>query len=101
MIRRLLLALLAVACARGDTPPAGQATVDALAELPWDSVEARARGSTVVWRMWRGDPSINAYVDRWVAPRLRERHGITLQAVQGQGPELVNQLVVEREAGRA
>jgi putative spermidine/putrescine transport system substrate-binding protein len=106
MIRPLLLVLLAaactaVACTRGDAPPAGQAAVDALAALPWDSVESRARGSTVVWRMWRGDPSINAYVDRWVAPRLRERHGITLQAVQGQGAELVNQLVVEREAGRA
>jgi putative spermidine/putrescine transport system substrate-binding protein len=50
--------------------------------------------------MWRGDPSVNAYVDRWVAPRLRERFGVTLRAVDGQGPELVNQLVTEREAGR-
>ena len=50
--------------------------------------------------MWRGDPSINAYVDRWVSPRLKDRYGITLRAVEGQGPELVNELVVEREAGR-
>jgi putative spermidine/putrescine transport system substrate-binding protein len=49
--------------------------------------------------MWRGDPSVNAFVDRWVAPRVKERHGITLAAVEGQGPEIVNQLVVEREAG--
>jgi putative spermidine/putrescine transport system substrate-binding protein len=49
--------------------------------------------------MWRGDPSINAYIDRWVAPRLRERFDITLDAVEGQGPEIVNQLQVEREAG--
>jgi putative spermidine/putrescine transport system substrate-binding protein len=48
--------------------------------------------------MWRGDPSVNAYVDGWVAPRLRERHGIELSAVEGQGAEVVNQLVVEREA---
>ncbi|NUQ20334.1 MAG: ABC transporter substrate-binding protein, partial [Gemmatimonadaceae bacterium] len=74
--------------------------VDTLAQLPWDSVRTRARGTEVVWRMWRGDPSINAYVDGWVAPRLRERYGITLRAVEGQGPELVNQLVVEREARR-
>jgi putative spermidine/putrescine transport system substrate-binding protein len=101
--RRLLvplsLAALLSACAR-DATPAGQTEVAALAALPWDSVAARARGTTVVWRMWRGDPSVNAYVDRWVAPRLRERHGVTLQAVQGQGPEIVNQLVVEREARR-
>ncbi|MDQ2665644.1 MAG: ABC transporter substrate-binding protein [Gemmatimonadota bacterium] len=92
--------LLLAACASPSDPPAGQAEVDALAHLPWDSVLARARGTEVVWRMWRGDPSINAYVDGWVAPRLRERYGVTLRAVEGQGPELVNQLVIEREAGR-
>ncbi len=48
--------------------------------------------------MWRGDPSVNAYVDRWVAPRLMRDYGITLRAVDGQGPEIVNQLVVERQA---
>lgn len=60
---------------------------------------ARARGTAVTWRMWRGDPSINAYVDHWVAPRLAERLGITLTAVEGQGAELVNQLIAERDAG--
>ena len=58
----------------------------------------RARGSTVSWRMWRGDPSINAYVDDWVAPRLKEQFDITLTVVEGQGAEIVNQLVLEREA---
>lgn len=74
--------------------------VSQLARMPWDSVLVRARGTSVVWRMWRGDPSINAYVDHWVVPRLRERFGITLEAVDGYGPEIVNALVTEREAGR-
>ena len=77
------------------------ALVPRLAALPWDSVRARARGTTVVWRMWRGDPSVNAYVDRWVAPRLLAEHGVRLEAIEGHGPELVNQLVVAREARRA
>ncbi len=94
-----LLVLLA-ACVSPREPPAGQASVDSVSRLPWDSVLARARGTTLVWRMWRGDPSINAYVDGWVAPRLRDRYGVTLRAVEGHGPELVNQLVIEREAGR-
>jgi putative spermidine/putrescine transport system substrate-binding protein len=51
--------------------------------------------------MWRGDPSINAYVDRWVAPRLAARYGITLNPVPGHGAQLVNDLVVQRDAGRA
>ncbi|MEO5579870.1 MAG: ABC transporter substrate-binding protein [Gemmatimonadaceae bacterium] len=66
--------------------------------LPWDSVIARARGTTVQWRMWRGDPSINAYVDQWVAPRLMRDFGITLRTIDGQGPAIINQLVVERDA---
>ena len=51
--------------------------------------------------MWRGDPAINRYVDNWVAPRLRQRFGVTLNAVPGQGADLVNALVVERDAHRA
>ncbi|MDZ7629776.1 MAG: ABC transporter substrate-binding protein [Gemmatimonadaceae bacterium] len=93
----LLLAALLAGCARSAPPPSAAA----LATLPWDSVLARARGTTVVWRMWRGDPSVNRFIDDWVAPRLRARYGVTLQAVNGQGNELVDQLTVEREAGAA
>src|SRR5215203_2768109 len=71
----LALAALAACARNAGAPPA---TAAAVAALPWDSVVARARGTTVTWLMWRGDPSINAYVDAWVAPRLRERYGVTL-----------------------
>ncbi len=71
-----------------------------MASLPWDAVIAQARGTTVLWRMWRGDPAINAYIDTWVAPALKQHFDITLQAVDGQGAELVNTLITEREAGR-
>lgn len=96
----LLLGLAggAAACRQVASAPS---SASALAALPWDSVAARARGTTVVWRMWRGDPSINEFVDGWVAAQLRERHGVTLRVVEGQGRELVNQLVVEREVGGA
>ncbi|HEU4698684.1 MAG TPA: ABC transporter substrate-binding protein [Gemmatimonadales bacterium] len=91
-----LVALLATACGHDRMPPP---TAAELGRLPWDSVVARARGTTVTWRMWRGDPSVNRFVDGWVAPRLKARYGITLHAVEGQGPELVNQLAVERQSG--
>ncbi len=81
------------------TAPTATSGAQAIAALPWDSVLARARGTTVLWRMWRGDPAINAFVDGWVAPRLLSHFGITLKAVQGQGAEIVNALVTEREAG--
>ncbi len=91
----VLMAALVAGCARSAPPP----PANDVAALPWDSIVSRARGTTVVWRMWRGDPAINAFVDKWVAPRVRSQYGITLQAVSGQGNELVDQLTVEREAG--
>lgn len=94
-----LLALLLLPSCSGPAPL--PPTAGELAGLPWEEVEAAARGTRVVWRMWRGDPSVNAFIDGWVAPRLRERYGIELRAVGGQGAEVVNQLVVEREAGAA
>ena len=105
-VNRLVIAALVAAvtslgaCAGGREAPAGQSAIDSLRGQSWDQVVAHARGSEVVWRMWRGDRSINTYVDGWVAPQLQQRYGITLRAVEGQGPEIVNQLLIEREAGR-
>lgn len=98
----LLTGALALAgCGR--TAPARLPSAQALAEGPWESVLSQARGTTVTWRMWRGDPAVNAYVDHWVAPRVRSQFGIEVHAVDGQGAEMVNTLVTEREAqpGRA
>lgn len=88
----LSCALVVIACG-GREPPS---RVDA---ARWEEVVASARGTTVRWRMWRGDPSINAYVDDWVAPRLAERYGITLRPIEGLGPDIVAQLRVESQAG--
>jgi putative spermidine/putrescine transport system substrate-binding protein len=72
-----------------------------VASLPWAEVEKQARGQTVTWAMWQGDPYINAYVQGWVAPRLQKEFGITLKAVSGQGNTLVSALMTEKEAGKA
>jgi putative spermidine/putrescine transport system substrate-binding protein len=51
--------------------------------------------------MWQGDPNINAYVQGFVGPQLRERHGVTLRTVSGQGNLIVSALMTEKEAGKA
>lgn len=95
----MLLALVATttfgACARGDRTGA---TAEALRAMSWPQIEAAARGQTVTMRMWRGDQSINQFMDTWVAPRLASDFGITLRTVEGQGPEIVNALILERNA---
>lgn len=99
-MRSSLLALLAVtlsACGGGtNAPRAGD-----VAALSWDSVQTRARGTTVTWRMWRGDPSINRYVDDWVTPRLMACCAITLRTAEGQGPDILQQLRLEVAANAA
>jgi putative spermidine/putrescine transport system substrate-binding protein len=69
--------------------------------LTWAEVERQARGQTVTFVMWQGDPFINAYVQGYVAPRLLQGHGITLKAVSGQGNLIVSALMTEKEAGKA
>ncbi len=89
---------IAISVAISACSPAPAPSAAKLSSVPWDSVVARARGTTVTWLMWRGDPSINRYVDDWVAPRLKREYGITLNPVDAQGPSILNQLAVEREA---
>ncbi len=71
------------------------------AKASWPEIEGEARGQTVTWVMWQGDPFINAYVQGWVAPRLFAQHGVTLRAVNGQGNMIVSALMTEKEAGKA
>lgn len=97
----MLVAGAALGGCRSGGTAAGIDRVDAagLMHGSWDAVVAQARGTTVTWRMWRGDSAINRYVDGWLAPRLRDTHGVDVRAVEGQGAELVNALVTERDAG--
>jgi len=67
----------------------------------WDEILRLARGSTLRLAMWDGDPAINAYMRDYVAARLSDDHGVSLQVVGGQGRELVNKLMVDLETDRA
>lgn len=90
-------ALLASAgCGRGGAPaPTGTD------RRSWSEIEQAARGQTVTWMMWQGDPFINAYVTKFVAPELARRYGIELRTVAGQGGTIVSTLMTEREAKKS
>jgi len=92
----LVLTALALASCRDNRP----ARIDPLS-APWPEIEREARGQTVTWVMWQGDPYINAYVQRFVAPRLLADHGVTLRPVSGQGNLIVSALMTEKEAQKA
>jgi putative thiamine transport system substrate-binding protein len=67
----------------------------------WDDTLAEARGQTVYWHAWGGDPQINAYID-WVGHQVQERNGIDLVHVKlSDTAEAVTRVVAEKAAGRA
>jgi putative thiamine transport system substrate-binding protein len=86
----LLLAALATA-SRAQTPDPHD----------WDAVLAEARGQTVYFHAWAGDPQINAFI-AWAGEQLQAQHGVSLQHVKiGDTAESVARILAERMAGNA
>lgn len=72
-----------------------------LSAMSWEQIEAEAKGQTVQWWMWSGDPGINQMVDLWVAKEVKDRYGINLKRIAIKDTvEGVQQVVQEAQAGR-
>ncbi|MCF8243793.1 MAG: ABC transporter substrate-binding protein [Saprospiraceae bacterium] len=91
----LFTALFLVACNDSPQQPTDPAT------LTWEQTLQQAQGSTVHLMMWQGDPLINAYMQQYVAPAVKEQFGITLETASGQGNVIVQTLMTEMEAGKS
>lgn len=88
-MKRWLTALLIVCCADVGAQ-----------ENRHESLYAAARGHTVYFNAWGGDPSINRYI-AWVAERVEREHGVTLKHVKvGDISEAVLRIRAEHAAGR-
>lgn len=70
-------------------------------EMTWGNILAEAQGKTVNLMMWQGDPLINAYMQNYIVPQLKEKHDITLRISNGQGNTIVQVLMAELQAGRS
>lgn len=65
----------------------------------WQSIEEQARGETVYFSAWGGEPRINSYLN-WASAQLKRRYDITLQHVKiADTGEAVARIVAERQAG--
>lgn len=66
----------------------------------WEDVRDAARGQTVFWNAWGGDPRTNAFID-WVGTRTEELYGVAIQHVKlSDTGEAVARVVAEKAAGR-
>src|SRR5919106_1629806 len=89
---KMLLRIIAAICALA----LGQAASAA----SWEDTLAEARGQTVYWHAWGGDPQVNAYIE-WVGDQVETRHGIELVHVKlTDTAEAVARVVAEKAAGR-
>src|SRR4051794_11985244 len=82
-----------------------------LAGRPWDAradggpadfaaALQQARGQTVYFNAWGGDPRINDYI-LWAAGELEHRHGVLLRQVKLKDTaEAVSRVLTEKTAGR-
>ena len=92
---RFLLLFLALLCvapqgARSDPAPTS-----------WDQALSQAKGQTVYFNAWGGDPKINAFI-AWAAERLQADYGVTLRQVKlSDTGEAVARVLAEKTAGRS
>lgn len=93
----LVLGLLLTACG-GNAPEPPQ---QELSQMSWAEIEAEASGATLTHMMWTGDPLINEYMSNYVKPTVKERYGIELNIVSGQGATIVQTLMAEIQAGKS
>jgi putative thiamine transport system substrate-binding protein len=70
------------------------------AAADWGAVQAAARGQTVWWHAWGGDPKINDFI-AWVGTLAQERFGLRLGHVKlASTSDAVAAVLAERDAGR-
>ncbi|WP_300434907.1 ABC transporter substrate-binding protein [Christiangramia sp.] len=72
---------------------------DDLQKASWEEIEEKADGTTVNFMMWQGSPVINNYINNYVIPTVKENYNINLEISGGQGPEIVQLVMGEKEAG--
>ncbi len=77
---------------------AGLSTKTLAAE--WDGILDQARGQTVYWHAWGGDPKINDFIS-WIGDKARERHGVALEHVKlASTADAVSRVIAEQQAGQ-
>jgi putative thiamine transport system substrate-binding protein len=70
------------------------------AAADWQSVLDAARGQTVYWNAWGGDPRTNDFI-AWAGERTEDRYGVAIEHVKlSDTGEAVARVLAEKAAGR-
>lgn len=96
-MRHLYIVLVAFFISGCNNQKKTTSTLDPLT-LEWAEVLSQARGTEVTFMMWQGSPDLNRYINEYIKPNLEEQYGVALKIVGGQGPEIVQLLMGEKQA---
>jgi putative spermidine/putrescine transport system substrate-binding protein len=69
-----------------------------LDDYTWEDILAEGQAQDMTMMMWKGDPKINAYMQKYIKPKLLKKHNINLTIVDGQGNYIVQMLMAELQA---
>ena len=66
----------------------------------WQTLRQQAKGQTVYFNAWGGDPAVNSYLD-WVAGEMKQHYGVTVNVVRlADATDAVKRIQSEYSAGR-
>lgn len=108
MKKRILAALLSAvmvlslaACGSKSTSEEGNAESTVSTEAgSWESIVEEAKGTTVTFYGWGGDDQLNAWLDDYFAPVMKEKYDITMERVPMNIEDILSQLSGELTAGK-
>ncbi|MDB2606410.1 ABC transporter substrate-binding protein [Zobellia sp.] len=88
-----LFSMMLISCGEN-----GNKNDDKLKTASWKEIETAAQGTVVNFMMWQGSTTINDYINNYVVPTVKEKYNIDLQISGGQGPEIVQLVMGEKQA---
>ncbi|EMH4161340.1 ABC transporter substrate-binding protein [Pluralibacter gergoviae] len=72
-----------------------------LADCSWQQIKEDARGQTVWFNAWGGDPAVNRYLD-WASAEVKRHYDVTLKVVPvADAADSVKRIQTEASAGRS
>lgn len=94
----LVMMLSITACGSKETKEESKDTTTEAATF--DELVEEAKGTTVTFYGWGGDDLLNAWLDDYFAPRMKEKYDITMERVPMNIEDVLSQLQGEITAGK-
>jgi putative thiamine transport system substrate-binding protein len=99
MIGRRVTCLILAAAVAGSLVGAGPSWAGSPDAANWPAVVAEAKGQTVYWNAWGGEPRINAYI-AWAGAEMEKRYGFKVVHVKlDDTGAAVSRVLAEKAAG--